>query len=171
MWRGRRKQPGDDRRPPAGGAPWWVVDETGVPWYPGAEADHSPTGSPDPTGSPAGEGALDPDFDRISAPSRLALDVIALLQGLGSTVTAVASSLESYGVRATRDSVPGPVTTYLRAVVGIDPRVDWVAVDREVAVVGPTTVSLPPPVRLFIRAFEAGCFPALERGVAPTGRS
>lgn len=150
MWRGRKRRPGLDRRARADDQAWWVVDHAGLSWCAGVDA-----GSPIPT----------------PRTSRLALDLASLLESLGPTASAVARSLESCGVRATRGLPPDPVVAYLMVVVGAEPSVARLVVHEDAVVVGATTVPLPLPVRHFRRAFDAGCFPTLEGGVAPTGRT
>jgi hypothetical protein len=113
--------------------------------------------------------------------TRLAQEIGLLLASLGSTPGELAGSLESAGVRARPgDPAGSPVRLFLAAVVGADPNVKSVQVDGDALVVDlrawwrPTiSVPVPPVVRSFEGAFEAGCYPSLEpgegRAVRPAG--
>lgn len=96
---------------------------------------------------------------------------------LGPTPAAVASSLESWGVRGTpRDSNGCAVARCMGAIIGADPSVATVSVTvRSVHVTHsgcrlPMIVRLPKPVSLFIRAFDTGSYPDLiiDSGPSPS---
>ena len=94
--------------------------------------------------------------------------VRGLSDSLGPTADAVASRLRSRDVRGTpRDSNRCAIAGCLRAIIGAEPSVArlWVT-DRRVHVERsgsrvPISVNLPEPARVFIRAFDSGCYPEL----------
>ena len=107
--------------------------------------------------------------------SQLRADVGRLVEGLGRDAGEVASSLQMAGVRGARHDVGGcPLTTYLRAVMGADSRVDDVRVHAGHATVGrrwskPVKVPLPGAARDFVVAFDRGEFPKLVRSYGDAG--
>ena len=122
-------------------------------------------------------------------PYRTALraETSTLLNGLGTTVSEVVTSLEQSGVHG----IPGngtqcPVARYLHAIVGPDPRVRAIMVSGRAVTINPVTINpgrhwwsgrvvvpLPPPVRAFIEQFDRGGFVGLiatRRPSAPLRR-
>ena len=106
----------------------------------------------------------------------LTKEVGALLAGLGERPGAVAESLRDAGVRgAPRDRDRLPVAMFLAAVIGADPSVKAVSLDKGAVAVKLSArwrqtvrVALPPPILTFSAAFDEGLYPAL---VAPGERS
>lgn len=104
--------------------------------------------------------------------TRLTQELGRLFASLGSTPGELAGSLEGAGVRAQPgDPAASPVRLFLAAVVGADPNVKALRVEGGELVVDlrawwrPTvSVPLPPVVRSFEIAFEAGCYPSLAPG-------
>ena len=102
-------------------------------------------------------------------------NVSALLDQLGGTSAAVATSLQQAGVQGDPFLVGRcPLARYLHAVVGVEPRVGKVKVGLYKAVINgprwwqPMTVDLPTPVRGFVVDFDRGRYPELFR--RPKGR-
>jgi hypothetical protein len=102
-------------------------------------------------------------------------NVAVLLEQLGGTSDAVATSLQRAGVQGDPFLVSRcPLARYLHAVVGIEPRVGKIKVGLYKAVINgprwwqPMTVDLPAPVRGFVVDFDRGRFPDLLR--RPKGR-
>ena len=101
--------------------------------------------------------------------TRLAREIHGLLDELGRTPGAMAVSLERAGVRGCpADPARSPVARYLCAIVGADPIVKALRVERDAVVVDlgagwRPTVAVPVPhaVRAFNAAFDAGCYPSL----------
>jgi len=101
-----------------------------------------------------------------------------LLRGLGEDADRVASALGTEGVRGKPHNPRGcAVAVYVGAVVAADPRVYSVSVDNARLHIRtrprwarPIGVRLPPAVRQFIVAFDAGKFPALTM-TGPARRS
>ena len=106
-----------------------------------------------------------------------------LLAALGQDADQVATSLAAGGVRGKRTSTREcAVAVYVSAIVGADERVSAIAVAgtrMRITLRSPWTppvvVWLPPAVRQFVSAFDAGRFPSLVRGPAShqpaTGRT
>jgi hypothetical protein len=97
-------------------------------------------------------------------------NVSVLLEQLGGTPAAVATSLEQAGVQGDPFLVSRcPLARYLHAVVGVEPRVGKIKVGLYKAVINgprwwqPMTVDLPAPVRGFVVDFDRGRYPALLR--------
>jgi hypothetical protein len=94
-----------------------------------------------------------------------------LLDALGNDRDQVATSLAAGGVRGVPRRVQGcAVAVYLAAVIGADPRVKAITVnDTRLQIrlqshgTPPLVLRLPPAVREFIVAFDAGRFPSLVR--------
>jgi hypothetical protein len=89
-------------------------------------------------------------------------------QSLGPDAAAVASALSQLGVHGVpRDSTRCALARYLSVIVSTESSVNSVAVtDRSIHVKRgrgrlPVIVCLPRPVRIFIRAFDNGCYPEL----------
>ena len=102
-------------------------------------------------------------------------NVSVLLDQLGSTSGAVATSLRQAGVQGDPFLVSRcPLARYLHAVVSVEPRVGKIKVGLYKAVINgprwwqPMTVDLPAPVRGFVVDFDRGRFPELLR--RPKGR-
>jgi hypothetical protein len=95
-----------------------------------------------------------------------------LLAALGQDADQVATSLAAGGVRGKRTSTREcAVAVYLSAIVGADERVSAIAVAGTRMRITlrshwtpPVVVWLPPAVRQFVSAFDAGRFPSLVRG-------
>jgi hypothetical protein len=103
-------------------------------------------------------------------------NVSVLLDQLGGTPEAVATSLQQAGVQGDPFLVSRcPLARYLHAVVGVEPRVGKIKVGLYKAVINgprwwqPMTVDLPAPVRGFVVDFDRGRFPELLR--RPKGRA
>lgn len=101
--------------------------------------------------------------------TRLAHEVQVLLGQLGTTPGQVAESLGAAGAYGVPGQDP-PVAAYLTAVVGADPNVKSVEVGDGAAVVelrawwrSAVTVTFPAAVRELAAAFDAGCYPSLDR--------
>jgi hypothetical protein len=112
------------------------------------------------------------------APAPLAGSVRALLETMGGDPGAVARYLRDMGVRGDlRDPSSCAVAAFLSSVVGSDPAVRSIRVSHRNAVVRHasrwrwTVVPLPPPVRLFVAAFDAGAYPQLVRTTPPVSVS
>lgn len=99
---------------------------------------------------------------------KLVRQVTSLLDGLGSSAHEVGATLARQGIRG----IPGDenrcaLAAYLWAVVGCDARVRSVTVRDGWVMVGTRwrmlPVAQPSAVRSFIRQFDAGCFPELNR--------
>jgi hypothetical protein len=97
-------------------------------------------------------------------------NVSVLLDQLGGTSEAVATSLQQAGVQGDPFLVSRcPLARYLHAVVGAEPRVGKIKVGLYKAVINgprwwqPLTVDLPAPVRGFVVDFDRGRFPDLLR--------
>jgi hypothetical protein len=97
-------------------------------------------------------------------------NVSILLDQLGGTSQAVATSLQQAGVQGDPFLVSRcPLARYLHAVVGTEPRVGKIKVGLYKAVINgprwwqPMTVDLPAPVRGFVVDFDRGRFPDLLR--------
>jgi hypothetical protein len=94
-----------------------------------------------------------------------------LLAQLGPDTETIVRRLGGAGVRGTPTNAEHcAVAMYLRAVMTADPRVRSVSVGNTSVMVSPpqgwrrsVAVSLPPPVRRFIEAFDDRRFPQLER--------
>gem|GEM_PF-4593214 len=94
-----------------------------------------------------------------------------LLAELGTSSDAVARSLLVMGAHGEiGDPSAGPLALYLSAVIGAEPKVESVAVDTEVVTIvrrsrlrPGVSVALPPAAGRFVRAFDAGCYPWLQR--------
>jgi hypothetical protein len=92
-----------------------------------------------------------------------------LLGGLGPTAAAVASRLESAGVRGVpRSGTACAIARYLNAVMAADPAVQGVMVSCEGVTISvpkwwspDILVPVPAPIRQFIRQFDSGDFSAL----------
>lgn len=96
--------------------------------------------------------------------------VVGLLDGLGGSEADVSRSLDRAGAVGSRgDPRDCAIARYLGAVVGAEAEVTGVSVGRSVlwvtrkGVRPAVRVSLPPAVRRFIMAFDAGLHPELER--------
>jgi hypothetical protein len=105
-----------------------------------------------------------------------------LLEGLGSSRAEVATTLQALRVRAAPKDPEGcAIARFLDAIVGGDPLVHSISVHRshvKVLTLPKTLlrppgvrVSLPLPVRHFVRAFDAGIYPGLVRWKDTTHRS
>lgn len=100
---------------------------------------------------------------------RLVRETSSLLSGLGATPSLVASSLERLGTRGELGCPDrSPLAEYLRAVLGGDPAVQGLVVGTgavKIVRCSPwrlvAKVSFPPPVSIFVAAFEAGLYPEL----------
>jgi hypothetical protein len=97
-------------------------------------------------------------------------NVSVLLEQLGGTSEAVATSLRQAGVQGDPFLVSRcPLARYLHAVVGVEPRVGKIKVGLYKAVINgprwwqPMTIDLPAPVRGFVVDFDRGRFPDLLR--------
>lgn len=114
----------------------------------------------------------------LSEAQRLTLS--SALAGLGDTPDAVAASLAAVGATGPRREYDaGPIPAYLNGLLAAAGRrpLAWtvtygMAVGRYPARSGPpafpaarVTVWLPPAVGEFLRAFDAGRYPALDRAV------
>jgi hypothetical protein len=92
-----------------------------------------------------------------------------LLEDLGPTSTAVATTLELAGVRGVpRNGTSCAIARYLNAVMAVDSEVQGVVVSCEGVTVSvqqwwspDILVPVPPPVRHFIRQFDSGDFSTL----------
>lgn len=140
-------------------------------WHDAHLVDHTA-----PPGGAAGERA-DRVGDRSAARRlrprsrrrQLATATAGLLRALGSTPQEVARSLESSGARGVpQDPRACAVASYLTAVVGADPGVRSLHVNRLTVDLRPeawwqrrVTVALPPQVRRFVAAFDAMAYPRL----------
>jgi hypothetical protein len=95
-----------------------------------------------------------------------------LLAALGRDADQVASALGAGGVRGKRTSTREcAIAVYVSAIVGADERVSAIAVagtrmriTLQSHWTPPVVVWLPPAVRQFVSAFDAGRFPSLVRG-------
>jgi hypothetical protein len=87
--------------------------------------------------------------------------------------------MEGAGARGLRqDAERCVLASYLNAVLGADARVGTVAVGTAVTVIKPSrrwarkvTVRHPAGVEAFVRAFDAGTYPVLERPVSHEPRA
>lgn len=104
------------------------------------------------------------------APAEWAVALRNLTAELGATPDGVAASLWRLGVRERPQGLVNPVGAYLHAVLGADPEVESVMVERGRVVVwrhghgDAIEVRLPAAARRFLIAFAEGAYPALHDG-------
>lgn len=102
---------------------------------------------------------------------RLARRVRRLLTDLGPVPNVIAESLTALGAKGEPgDPYGGPLAAFLSVVIGAEPDVKSVTVNRETVTIvrdarwhRNVTVSCPAAVSLFTQAFHAGRYPALVR--------
>jgi hypothetical protein len=102
----------------------------------------------------------------------LARRINQLLDGLGQSADAVAMALVSAGARGQYGDLSStPIASFLSAVVGSDPAVESVSLSPGTCTIvrrahwrRTLTITLPPAIRDFTLAFEAGCYPVLVGG-------
>lgn len=137
----------------------------GRPW---AGSDLAP--GPGRSGPDRGTGPLLTGDAGVSLDSaRLIREVRRLLAGLGPTPGDVAASLEAVGVHGLpHDPGRSPLGAFLSAVVAADADVEALSLRTDavgISVRGSrsqVTVPFPGPVRAFVSAFDAQCYPMLD---------
>jgi hypothetical protein len=126
---------------------------------------------------PSREARMTDELERAGVPHPTLRPLVrALLTGLGASGSEVARYLAEREVAGTAgDRNHCAVARFLSAVVGAEPGVRSVQVFRRLAVLNLerrwpwTFVVLPKPVRRFVAAFDAGCFPELVATVTAAG--